>query len=160
MSKRKAYVPRYANPVGGLVLFARMSAKAEDSAPLRQDQLGDLGLAYRMSLQALLTGEATEEAWSCVVCSVNVAMALSEIGIADNCTDEFAAALEGLFRAKVRSVKSGSFRLDGDAIQDVKLALSLHDQQMLVAERRQVVAALRTVRDRVEAGNVYTVEAA
>ena len=113
-----------------------------------------------MSLQALLTGEATEEAWSCVVCSVNVAMALSEIGIADNCTDEFAAALEGLFRAKVRSVKSGSFRLDGDAIQDVKLALSLHDQQMLVAERRQVVAALRTVRDRVEAGNVYTVEAA
>jgi len=161
MKKRrdKKYVPKPALPGGGLHALVRLQIRHEDNSPLTKEQLGDLGLAYHLSLDGLLYGEADEENWSCVVCSINIATALAEMGIGENCEDDFVRALDGLFRAKIRSKRTGSFRLDGDAIQDVKAALALHDQQMQVATKYAVMEALRTVQLRVKEGNVYTMEA-
>ena len=160
--RNKKYRPRPIATAGGLGVIAKCIARGAEVVPLRDDQLTDLGVAYWLSMENLRTGEATEEAWSCVVCALNIGMALCEggIGAGDAARDAMTRALDGAFRAKVRSAKSGTFRLDGEAITDITEALHIHDQQLQLATRAEVTQAMRTVHQRIEEGNVYTVEAA
>lgn len=156
----KAYRPRLVATAGGLSVFAKCYARGEEAVPLRDEQLTDLGVAYWLSMENLRTGAATEEAWSCVVSALNIAMALSEAGIGAEYEDDFNLALAGAWCAKVRSATSGTFRLDGPAIIEITAALHLHDQQLKLATRAEVTKALNLVHDRIDAGNVYTVETA
>lgn len=71
---------------------------------------------------------------------------------------EMVAALDGLFKAKLCGDKAGVYRLDGEGIHAVREALEWHDQQLQLAHRREIVDAIATVRQRVAAGNVYSVE--
>lgn len=156
MKKRtKKYHPRPVSKTGGLTVLANCHARGEKSAPLSDDKVSDLGLAYWLSLEQLRTGDASENAWSCVVCSLNIATALAESGIGAEHEAAFVRALDGAFRAKVRSAKSGNFRLDGDAMRDIETALAIHDEQMKVATTAEVIDALKMVRGRVDAGHVY-----
>ena len=77
MKKRrdKKYRPRPVSNGGGLTVIARCHARGQDAAPLTGDQLQDLGLAYWLSLEQLRTGDATEEAWSCVVAALTPGVA-------------------------------------------------------------------------------------
>ncbi len=156
--RTKRYVPRPIATAGGLGVIANCIARGAEVVPLRDDQLTDLGVAYWLSMENLRTGEATEEAWSCVVCALNITMALSEAGIGDDYEAEIRLALDGAFRAKVKSAEVGTFRLDGPAITSITKALEIHDQQLQIATRAEVTQAMRTVHERIEAGNVYTVE--
>lgn len=155
---RKQYRPRPVANGGGLAAFARIYARGENASPLRDDQLTDLGAAYWVAMENLTSGSASEESWSCVVCSLNIAMALCESVFNGQHEEDIIAAMDGAFRAKIRSEKSGNFRLDGDAIQAINFALTLHDKQMQLAHRKEIVAALETVQRRVKEGNVYTVD--
>jgi hypothetical protein len=158
--RNKKYRPRPVATAGGLGVIANCYARGEEHIPLRDEQLTDLGVAYWLSMENLRTGAATEEAWSCVVSALNIAMALCEDGIGIEFEGDFNRALAGAWRAKVRSAKSGNFRLDGPAIIEITAALHLHDQQLKLATRAQVTKALNLVHDRIEEGNVYTLEAA
>jgi len=157
MKKRrdKKYRRRPVDPAGALGVIAKCYARGQDAAPLTGDQQADLGLAYWLSLEQLRTGDATEEAWSCVVTALNIGLALTECDIGAEHEDAFKSALDGAFRAKVRSAKSGNFRLDGDAMRDIEAALTIHDEQMRVATRAETVAALHLVRRRVDEGSVF-----
>jgi hypothetical protein len=152
--RSKKYVPR---PIaaGGLTVFAKCHLRGQEAVPLTDSQLTDLGVAYWLSMEQLRNGAATEEAWSCVVCALNIGMALCEAGIGDEYEKMFALALDGAFRAKVRSAKTGTFRLDGDAIRAITFCLEVHDVQLEQATRAQVTEAMRTVHRRIEDGNVY-----
>jgi len=155
--RNKKYWPRQAAPAGGLTVIARCVARGQDAAPLAEDQLADLGLAYWLSLEQLRTGAATEEAWSCVVTALNIAMAMAmaEADIGAEHETAIIRALDGAFRAKVRSAKSGNFRLDGDAMRDIETVLTIHDAQLEVATRAETIAALQLVFQRVDEGHVY-----
>lgn len=153
--RNKVYRPRAANPAGGLVALLAISDRGELASPLQESQLTDLGLAYWLSFENLCTGDATEEHWSCVVCALNVAMALCEAGIGGEEEDDLRLALDGAFRAKIRSARTGNFRLDGDAMRDITAALHTHDEQMKLATRAEVTTALQLVHRRVQEGNVY-----
>lgn len=155
--RHKKYVPRPALSGGGLHAIAACHARYESATPLRDDQLTDLGSAYWLSFHGLTNGDATEEQWSCVVCSLNIAMALAEAGIGAECEQDVVIAMDGAFRAKIRSERTGNFRLDGDAVRDITAALHMHDEQMKLAHRREIEGALLTVQQRVKAGHVYTV---
>ncbi len=153
--RNKKYTPRPVGAAGGLVAIARATMRQEEAVPLRADQTTDLGLAYWLSMQNLLTGDANEEAWSCVVCSLNIGMALCEMGIGDGYEPWLVKALDGAFRAKIRSKHTSNFRLDGEAITAITDALHVHDDQMKVATRAEVTEAMNTVRRRIDEGNVY-----
>lgn len=157
---RKPYKPKQVHPGGGLVALARIGARGEASSPLRADQQTDLGAAYWLSIDNLLFGSADEEHWSCVACALNIGLALSETIIGQEHEQDFVKALEGLFRAKVRSQRVGNFRLDGEAMRDVKYALEVHDEQVKLVTRSELVTAIELVRKRVADGNVFTIEAA
>ncbi|MEH6434314.1 hypothetical protein [Massilia sp. DD77] len=153
--RNKKYRPRPVSNGGGLTVIAKCHARGQDAAPLNDGQLQDLGLAYWLSLEQLRTGDASEEAWSCVVTALNIGLAMAESDIGAEHEDAFARALDGAFRAKTRSAKSGNFRLDGEALRDIEAALTVHDSQMEVATRAEVVAAMNLVRQRVDDGHVY-----
>lgn len=160
MKKRnKKYHPKPVHVAGGLVALARCIARGEEAVPLRDDQLTDLGVAYWLSMENLRTGAATEEAWSCVVCALNIGMALCEDGIGGEYEAMLVSALDGAFRAKIRSAKAGTFRLDGAAIIAITDALQVHDQQLEIATRAEVTKAMQTVQDRVNKGHIYEVPA-
>jgi hypothetical protein len=158
-ARNKKYTPRPALIGGGLHAVAMCHARYEEKSPLHGSQLTDLGAAYWLSFTGLTSGAATEEQWSCVVCALNIALTLAEVGIGAECEQDIIAAMDGAYRAKIRSAKSGNFRLDGPAITAITQALHWHDQQMAVAHRNEIVTALATVQRRVMEGNTYEVEA-
>lgn len=153
--RNKKYQQKPVAQHGGLVAIAMCHARGENASTLRADQVTDLGVAYWLSFENLRSGDANEEAWSCVACSLNVARILCEKGIGAEYEQHLATALDGAFRAKMRSAKSGNFRLDGDALRDIEIALHIHDQQMALAKRWEVTAAMQTIYQRLAAGNVY-----
>lgn len=153
--RNKPYRPKPVTQHGGLIAVARVHARAEEAAPLRDDQLTDLGMAYWLSLENLRTGPATEEAWSCVACALNIGIVLCEQEVGQEYEELFARALDGAFRAKVRSQRTGSFRLDGEAMRDIEEAFAVHDEQMKLATRAEVTRAMNTVHARMESGKVY-----
>jgi len=137
---RKKYQPKPVTQHGGLVAIAMCHARGENASTLKPDQVTDLGVAYWLSFENLRTGDANEEAWSCVACALNVALVLAEKGIG--------ADYE-------QALVTGNFRLDGDALRDIETALQIHDQQMAMAKRWEVTAAMNTIYKRLAEGNVY-----
>ena len=155
----KAYVPKRNFGGGGLLALLRIEARAENASPLREDQISDLGRNYWLSFTNLTQGSASFESWENCVGSLNMGLVLAEKVFEGQGEDEMVAALDGLFKAKQRGDKTGRYRLDGDGIQAVRISLEIHDQQMKLAHRREIVDAIATVKQRVEDGNVYQSEA-
>ncbi len=153
--RNKKYTPKPVHAFGGLTRIAMAHARGQEAAPLQPSQLTDLGVAYWLSMENLTKGAANEESWSCVVCALNIGLVMAERGIGAEYELDLVAALDGAFRAKVRSARTGSFRLDGDAIQAINHALKIHDAQMEVASRAQVTAAMEQVHARMAQGNIY-----
>jgi len=153
--RNKKYAPKPVAQHGGLVAIAMCHARGENASPLKPGQVTDLGVAYWLSFENLRTGAATEEAWSCIACALNVGMVLTEKGIGAEYEPDLVRALDGLFRAQIRSKKSGNWRLDGEALRDVEHALQVHDQQMAIAKRWEVTQAMNAIYARLAAGNVY-----
>lgn len=158
-ARNKTYRPRPVSQHGGLVAIAMCHARGENASLLKPDQVTDIGVAYWLSFENLRIGSANEEAWSCVACALNVALVLCEKGIGAEYVDALVTALDGCFRAKIRSEKTGNFRLDGEALRDIETALAIHDQQMEIAKRWEVTEAMQTIYKRLEEGNVYEVAA-
>jgi hypothetical protein len=156
--REKKYKPRTAGEnkqFGGLVAIAKAYVRGEDGAPLREDQTTDLGVARWLAFENLRSGTASEESWECVALALNVAVVMAEMGIGAEHEEDIVLALNGIFRAKQRFDKGGSYRLDGDALRDVEHALLVHDSQMDLAKRGEVCDAMETIRKRVAEGKVY-----
>jgi len=155
---RKKYVPKRCFQGGGLLALLRIEARAENASPLRDDQKDDLGRNYWLSFTNLTQGIASYQSWEVCVGSLNMGLVLAEKVFQGQGEEEMVAALDGLFKAKLRGDKTDRYRLDGDGIQSVREALTIHDQQMQLAHRREIVDAIATVKQRVANGNVYSVE--
>ncbi len=129
--------------------------RTEDQQPLAGGQVTDLAAAYWLALDAMARGTSGEEEWSVVTCALNVALVLAEQGVGTEYEPDFIAALDGAFSAKVRAQHKGIWRFDGDALLAIRAALGLHDQQIAVASKAQLRAALIEVHVRIERGVVY-----
>ena len=153
--RNRKYTPKPVTQHGGLIAVARVHMRAEEAAPLRDGQLTDIGVAYWLSLENLRSGTANEESWCCIVNALNIGLVLCEQCVGAEHEQAFVQALDGALRAKVRSAKSGTFRLDGEAMRDIELAFHLHDAQLRLATRAEVTVAMQTVHARIDSGIVY-----
>ena len=113
--------------------------------PLADDQQRDLGIAYRMQLQVMLRGAGTEEAWSTLTCSINIAMVLAEQGIVANAFHCIKRAQDALITCRDRSNKVGKWGFTGDEAKAVMRACAIHDEQLELATKAQVSSALNEV---------------
>ena len=120
--------------------------------PLADDQTRDLGLAYHISLQAMLNGNGTEQTWSTLACSINIALLLAEYGIEASTIPVIKLAQEALLRVRERAQRTGKWAFDGDGIRIILTAVNIHDEQISVATRKQITDVLREVNRRIEIG--------
>lgn len=122
--------------------------------PLADDQTRDLGIAYHVSLQAMLSGRGSEQAWSTVACTINIAMLLAEDGVEAAALPTILVAQEALLRVRERAQRTGKWAFDGDGIRVILAAINIHDEQISRATRGQIVAALEELHRRVMIGEV------
>lgn len=120
--------------------------------PLADDQTRDIGLAYHISLQAMLSGSGTEQSWSTLACSLNIALLLSEYGIEASALPTIKLAQEALLRVRDRAKQHGKWAFDGEGIRIILAAVNIHDEQISRATRGQVTSALVEVNRRVTIG--------
>ena len=113
--------------------------------PLADDQQRDLGIAYRIQLQAMLRGAGTEEAWSTLTCSINVALVLSEQGIVANAIHCIKRAQDALITCRERAIKLRKWGFTGEEAKAVMRACAIHDEQLELATKAQVSSALNAV---------------
>lgn len=158
--RNKQYRPKECSTGGGLVALAKLHFRAEDAAPIVKSAQRDLSYSYWAALENLRSGPADYDAWECLVSTLNIGMALCEGGIGPEYVDEMVVAQEAAVRAKVRADEGKSYRLDGDGIAIITEALRTHDVQLEHAQRKEVTAAIRLVRQRVADGNVFKIERA
>ncbi len=157
---RKKYRPKPVLPGGGLVALAKLHHRAEDRVPLHDSQQRDLSYHHWAALENLRSGPGDYESWECIVSALNIGMALCEGGIGPECIDEMIEAQEAAIRAKVRANRHGAHRLDGDGMRIITEALRTHDAQLEVAQRQEVVTAIRLIKQRLDEGQVFSIEAA
>ncbi len=140
-----------------MAAMVKAMLRAEDSQPLTDVQLTDLAAAYWLALDAMVRGDSGEEEWSVVTCALNIALVLAEQRVGAEHEPQFIAALDGAFRAKVRAAHKGAWRFDGEALQAIRSALHLHDQQVAAVTRAQLRSAMTEVHRRIQSGLVYEV---
>lgn len=123
--------------------------------PMSDEQIQELSVAFRLAFVQMLSGLASEEHWASCVCSLNIALVLAEWGLGEECIPEINQALEGAFRARVRARRTGKWGFDGPAIQAIKAAFDIHEQQLLYASKDQIRDSLQEVHKRADEGNVF-----
>lgn len=156
MKKRtKKYRPRHASIIGGLGVIDRKQQIAVLHQKLGPVQMTDLSLAFRLAFQNMIGGCANEEQWSTCVGSLNIAMVLAERGFGLEHEPLLVKALDGAFRARLRAERGKGWGFDGEVIQAIKEAYDVHEAQMDLATRADIIDAIAEVHRRMDEGIVY-----
>lgn len=148
------------NYAGGLFVFDSAYARGEQKTQLRPDQVTEIALAAWICYANIASGQiSTADDWGMVASSINTALMLSEMGYGREHEAIFVRAQEGLTRAWKFGKRTGQWRFDGPAINDIRDALELHDQQIEIATKADFKNALLEVHRRIASGNTYQVVA-
>jgi len=134
----KPYQPKHGVMAGGMIALAENQERVGQVAafienhdkPYSEDDLSDLARTYWLAFDQLKMGAATEEIWSTVCASINMATLLCERGIGEEHLPVMSLALDAMFSAQQRGERVGAYRLDGDGLRAVTEALQIHDEQM------------------------------
>jgi hypothetical protein len=153
--RNKTYHPKPVSPIGGISAIVKRHDVEELCQPMSDEQIIDLAVAYRLAFAQMMDGHASEENWSVVVCSLNISIVLAERVTGDEYIPQINEALEGAFRAKLRAGRTGAWGFDGEAIQAIKFAFLVHEEQLKLVAKHEIRGALHEVRRRAANGNVF-----
>jgi hypothetical protein len=153
--RRKAYRPRPVSGIGGITAIAKRHDVQALQVPMNLDQAVGIECSYRLAFEQLTHGQPTEENWAMVTFSLNMAIVMADQGLGQEYTGKIAAALEGASRARMRGVKTGRYGLDGPAITAILEAFAVHDEQIRIATKAEVKAAINEMHRRMDAGICY-----
>ena len=121
--------------------------------PMDGEQQTELGLAYWLAFDMHMTNP-TAENWAVLATTVNLAIVLCDRGFGGD-PETFSKAAEGLVRAQRRAKRTGSYALDGDTINALRVTLDWHDAQCRHAPVLELRNAVREVHRRADAGIAY-----
>lgn len=124
--------------------------------PLADDQQRDIGIAYHISLQALLSGAGDEQAWSTLACSINTSLLLCERGYYATAIETIKLAQTALMSCKIRAEKLGKWGFNGTEARLIMAACNIHDEQLGQCTRDDITSALQEVHRRIEVGEVFS----
>lgn len=122
--------------------------------PLENDQQASLGIAYRASLDALLSGKGDEQAWSTLACALNIALILCERGLGEEFTHTIKYAQNGLINCRERAARFNNWSFNADEARTILKAFAIHDEQIRLATKKEIVFSLDEVRRRIEQNEV------
>lgn len=146
--RQSPYRRRDINPLGGLSVIA-------DRQMLHDDQTTELTLPHWLAFENMIMHDSTLFHFETVTSSLNIGIVLSEMGIRSDAVDIFKRALDASFSAKIRGNKSNIWRYNGQDIDVIRTALTIHDDQCASCTQGQFRAAVNTVQRRFSDGNTY-----
>lgn len=112
------------------------------------------------ALDLLARGAGKAEHMATVITGMNIAMVLTEQGYGPEHQEQVRAALDGVWRAKLRGDKTGRFGFDGPGLVAVREAMQVLESQLDYASRYDLIEAIHTIHERHEQGVVYSEKAA
>lgn len=118
-------------------------------------QQNDLGVALRVSLEALRTGRGTEQEFHTLAAAVNVSLVLCERNAGAEYMGHVKDAQDALLRLWDRGKKTGRWVLDGPGYAAISGAVELHEAQLAAVPRSAAAEAMREVKRRIERGDVF-----
>jgi hypothetical protein len=148
MRKRGAHFARRIDPQASLHAISMLHR-------LDAGQQTDLGVALRVSLEAIRTGRATEQEFHTLAACINVSLVLCERGVAADYLPAVKQAQEGLMRLLRRGRETGRWVFDGTGMHDVMHGIELHEAQLATVSRREAADAMREVMRRIDRGDVF-----
>lgn len=122
--------------------------------PLADDQLRDLGIAYRASLQVIISGKGDEQAWSTLACAINISLILCERGLGEEFIPTIKHAQDGLIACRERGLRFNNWSFTADEARTILRTFAIHDEQITLATKKEIVYALGEVRRRIEQNEV------
>jgi hypothetical protein len=139
---RKAYRPRAlsTDPVEQAIAGAAtppVSTLASLIGPMRQ------------SLDELRRGDGCKASWECLADALNVAQALTDLGIAPDHRDTIVRACRSLGTLSERVNASGSWTLRAAELTALQDACEIHEIQLELASQREIRDAITAVQRRV-----------
>jgi hypothetical protein len=123
--------------------------------PMNEVDFAELMVFNWKALDNLVMGRGYEEALAIVGNMLNLALLLAEKGIGHEYVDDINQALEAVFRAKVRGSKTDKWGFDGPGLAAVKAAYDVHEAQLGLATRNEIINAIAAIRQRIEQGHVF-----
>jgi len=155
----RPYQSRHGALGGGHVLEARQVQDRRAEAIMNQhyceEQRSEIAQGYWMAFQQLKMGAATEQAWTTLAVTLNKAMILCENGFGEEHEPAMRDALEAMVRARERGDRSGAYRLDGEGLSAVSVAIQIHDEQMKLVVYRDIHRVELIMEARIANGNYY-----
>jgi hypothetical protein len=119
--------------------------------PFTPDEQAILAVPPRLAFEKLKNGHGTQEDFDTLAIAVNVTMVLSEkIGIFAE--QSAIAASNAMIRALERHKRLGRWGFDAVALQDIAIALDVHDQLLALLTPLQITEAAKEVDRRKEDG--------
>lgn len=146
--RQSPYRRRDINPLGGLSIIASRQM-------LHNDQTTELTLPHWLAFENMIMHESTLFHFETVTSSINIGIVLAEMGIRPDALDIFKRALDASFSAKVRGQESNIWRYNGQDIDVIRTALTIHDDQCSSCTQGQFRHAVNTVQQRFADGCVY-----
>jgi len=152
---KRAIPPKHA-----LRLQARVTAIARQrylAIPLKSGERTTVSSQGWIAFRTLCDGseECSRSNWDLLAQTCNVTLLLSEQGIGEEYLSDLNLAIRVLLAVQGRAACSGLWRIDGDEREAIELALRVHDAQLDVASRNDILQACRTLRSRVQEGLVF-----
>jgi len=153
-SRKRPFRKATSCPQGGFSAIARAQRKQMHKTQLPPQNQTNTVLAYHVAIDAMTAGTANLNHFDTLVYAMNIAVILMERGLGAEDIDLIRTAQDGLARAKQRYLEHGKLGLDGDALKALKAAAIVHEAQVAVATRGELVDAINEMHARVERGNV------
>ncbi|MFA6904359.1 MAG: hypothetical protein WC236_14890 [Gallionellaceae bacterium] len=122
--------------------------------PLEDNQLRDLGIAYRASLEAMLNGKGDDQAFNTLACALNIALVLCERGIGEEFIPTIKHAQNCLINCRERAARFNNWSFTADEARTILKAFAIHDEQIPLATKKEIVFSLDEVRRRIEQNEV------
>ena len=110
--------------------------------PVSTDTQTTIGLAGRKALYALTNGSGEFEHFNELVVTAYTAIILAEDGYGADLLREFHAALVTILECRVRSLNGACYSLDEQESRGVNELLELHEQQVQLAGKAELAAAI------------------
>jgi hypothetical protein len=125
-----------------LMLSGNPIWRAFAKEPISQKTQTSIGLAGRKSLYALSNGAGEFEHCKELMVTAYAGIFLAEQGYGEDLLDDFYGALAAVHECRNRARSGGAFSLDESDARKVDVLLDLHEQQLGLAEKADLAAAI------------------
>lgn len=141
-SKRKGAGGLDRRTRGMLNLTANPVWRAFANRPVTQSTQATIGLAGRKALYALSNGHGRFEDFNELAVTAHSALVLAEAGLGADLMGDFTHALETILMCRLRALQGEDYSLHETDSQVVVGLLELHEQQVQIADKAQLAAAI------------------